>query len=83
MKLVGYIRVSTNSQAENTSFPEQREKKAKVSGGGYAYGYPQFGRRSVGSELVAHDDELETIKIIRRHRRSGKSYQSFSLLYRR
>jgi site-specific DNA recombinase len=56
----------------------QGGRKAKASSGGYAYGSPHFGKRSVGTELVAHDDELETIEIIRRHRRSGKSYQSIA-----
>ena len=56
----------------------QGGRKAKANSGGYAYGSPRFGCKSIGSELVAHDDELETIGIIRRHRRSGKSYQSIA-----
>ncbi len=56
----------------------QGGRKAKASGGGYAYGSPQFGKQSIDTKLVANERELETIEIIRRHRKSGKSYQSIA-----
>jgi site-specific DNA recombinase len=56
----------------------QGGRKAKSKGGGYAYGSPRFGMQSIKTELVSNDDEVEVINIIRRHRRSGKSYQSIA-----
>ncbi|WP_310428911.1 hypothetical protein [Chamaesiphon sp. VAR_48_metabat_135_sub] len=52
----------------------QGGRKAKSKGGGYAYGSPQFGMQSIEAELVSDDDEVEVINIIRRHRRSGNSF---------
>jgi site-specific DNA recombinase len=56
----------------------QGGRKAKSKGGGYAYGSPRFGMQSIKAELVSNDDEVEVINIIRRHRRSGKSYRSIA-----
>jgi DNA invertase Pin-like site-specific DNA recombinase len=51
----------------------QGGRKAKAATGGYAYGSPKFGESSMDGELVANPQELETIEIIRRHHKSGKS----------
>jgi DNA invertase Pin-like site-specific DNA recombinase len=52
----------------------QNGRKVKASNGGYAYGSPQFGMQSVNKVLVANDEELASIDVIRRHRKSGKSF---------
>lgn len=52
----------------------QGGRRAKAESGGYAYGSPQFGLESVDGELVANESEQKAIEVIRRHRRSGKSY---------
>lgn len=52
----------------------QGGRKAKAEAGGYAYGRPAFGYSAQEKELVPLEDEQETIVLIRRHRRSGKSY---------
>ena len=52
----------------------QGGRKAKAAAGGYAYGSPAFGQDAVEGELVANADEQQAIDLIRRHRKSGKSY---------
>lgn len=52
----------------------QGGRKAKADKGGYAYGSPKFGEQSVQAELVENEQEQEVIDLIRRHRKSGKSY---------
>jgi site-specific DNA recombinase len=53
----------------------QGGRKSKDENGGYAYGAPRFGAKPSGNkELVEDSEELVTIEVIRRHRRSGKSY---------
>jgi DNA invertase Pin-like site-specific DNA recombinase len=52
----------------------QGGRKAKADAGGYAYGTPAFGFAAQEKELVPVEDEQQTIALIRRHRRSGKSY---------
>jgi site-specific DNA recombinase len=53
----------------------QGGRKSKAENGGYAYGAPRFGEKLSGNkELVEDSDEQVTIEVIRRHRRSGKSY---------
>jgi site-specific DNA recombinase len=53
----------------------QGGRKSKAENGGYAYGAPRFGAKPSGNkELVEDFDEQVTIEVIRRHRRSGKSY---------
>jgi site-specific DNA recombinase len=54
----------------------QGGRAAKAAKGGYAYGSPRFGQVSQDGELVASDSEQEIIEIIRRHRKSGKSFQA-------
>lgn len=56
----------------------QNGRKAKNEEGGFAYGSPKFGERSVDGELIADDREQETINIIRKHHKSGKSRQSIA-----
>lgn len=53
----------------------QGGRKAKAAKGGYAYGSPRFGQQSIDGELHANPAEQVVIETIRRHRRSGKSYQ--------
>lgn len=56
----------------------QNGRKAKNEEGGFAYGSPKFGERSVDGELIADDREQETINIIRKHHKSGKSRESIA-----
>jgi DNA invertase Pin-like site-specific DNA recombinase len=53
-------------------------KAAKAAKGGYIGGQPQFGMKSVQAELAPNEDELKIVEIIRRHRKSGKSYQKIA-----
>lgn len=53
-------------------------KAAKAAKGGYIGGQPRFGEQSVNAELTKNDKELEIIEIIRKHRKSGKSYQKIA-----
>ena len=54
-------------------------RKAKAEQGGYAgYGSPAFGQKVVNGELVANSQEQETIELIRRHHKSGKSLQQIA-----
>jgi DNA invertase Pin-like site-specific DNA recombinase len=52
----------------------QGGRKAKQARGGYAYGAPAYGQQANEKQLVPHPAEVETIELIRRHRKSGKSY---------
>jgi len=53
----------------------QGGRKAKAAKGGYAYGSPAFGQKATGDgELVTDESEQATIDVIRRHRKSGKSF---------
>jgi DNA invertase Pin-like site-specific DNA recombinase len=52
----------------------QGGRKAKADAGGYAYGSPAFGYSAQDGELVPVEPEQQAIDLIRRHRRSGKSY---------
>ena len=52
----------------------QGGRKAKAANGGYAYGSPAFGKQSIDGELVINNHESEIIEVIRKHRKSGKSY---------
>jgi site-specific DNA recombinase len=53
-------------------------KAAKAAKGGYIGGQPKFGEQSINAELTKNDKELEIIEIIRKHRKSGKSYQKIA-----
>lgn len=53
----------------------QSGRKAKASKGGYAYGKPKYGQKAEDKELTINEDEAKTIALIKRHRKSGKSYQ--------
>ena len=53
----------------------QGGRKAKAEKGGYAYGSPAFGQEAVEGELKDNESEQKVIEIIRRHRKSGKSFQ--------
>ena len=49
-------------------------QRAKKQSGGYHGGSPKFGYKSEGKELVPDEHEQSVIDLIKRHRRSGKSY---------
>ncbi len=53
----------------------QGGRKAKAASGGYAYGAPAFGKTAVDGELVPDESEQAVIELIRRHHKSGKSFQ--------
>jgi len=57
----------------------QGGRKIKAENGGYAFGAPQFGKKSVDGVLVDNPVEQEIINLIRRHRRSGKSLNAIAL----
>lgn len=52
----------------------QGGRRVKSSRGGYAYGAPAFGQQVSNKELIPDDSELAIIELIRRHRKSGKSF---------
>jgi site-specific DNA recombinase len=56
----------------------QAGKAAKAAKGGYIGGQPRFGKQSIQAELSPNDDELKVVEIIRKHRKSGKSYQAIA-----
>jgi DNA invertase Pin-like site-specific DNA recombinase len=56
----------------------QGGRAAKAQKGGYAYGGPRFGTQAVDGELVPCPSELQIVELIRRHRRSGKSFQAIA-----
>ena len=57
----------------------QGGRKAKAEKGGFAYGSPAFGYQSNEErELVKNESEQKTIEIIRRHHKSGKSFQKIA-----
>jgi hypothetical protein len=57
----------------------ERGRQAKADRGGYAgYGSPAFGERSIDGELIVDPVESQTIELIRRHHKSGKSLQKIA-----
>lgn len=56
----------------------QGGRKAKADQGGYAYGSPAFGVTAKDGELKPVESEQQAIQVIRRHRRSGKSFQKIA-----
>lgn len=53
----------------------RREKKAK---GGYIGGAPKFGTKSAARELIPNETELAVTETIRRHYKSGKSFNQIA-----
>lgn len=49
-------------------------KAAKAAQGGYVHGTPSYGFDAVDKELQPNESEQKAIEVIRRHRKSGKSY---------
>lgn len=49
-------------------------KAAKAANGGYVHGTPAYGFDAVDKELQPNQTEQKAIELIRRHRKSGKSY---------
>lgn len=72
--------MSAVAQLERDTINERTQggRKAKASKGGYAYGAPKYGYQSEDKELIEDTDQQETIKLIKRHRKSGKSYQKIA-----
>ena len=72
--------MSAVAELERNTINERTQggRKAKAKKGGYAYGKPKYGYKSVDGELVPDKDEQATIKLIKNHRRSGKSYQKIT-----
>jgi site-specific DNA recombinase len=56
----------------------QGGRRAKAANGGYAYGSPAFGQVAVEGDLMPKSDELEVVELIRRHHKSGKSFQAIA-----
>jgi hypothetical protein len=57
----------------------EQGRQAKADSGGYVgYGSPAFGQRSIDGELIADPTESQTIELIRRHHKSGKSLQKIA-----
>lgn len=53
-------------------------RQAKHEKGGYAYGAPRFGFKAVAGELAPNEQEQAVIDLIKRHRKSGKSYNAIA-----
>lgn len=51
----------------------QAGKKAKAEKGGYIGGAPKLGQIALNKELEEHKEELNLIRVIKYHRKSGKS----------
>jgi hypothetical protein len=71
----------TANSSKDLSVWERLEqgRQAKADSGGYAgYGSPAFGQRSIDGELIADPVESQTIELIRRHHKSGKSLQKIA-----
>lgn len=49
-------------------------RQLKADRGGFAFGKPKYGYKSESKELQVDNEQQEVIKLIKRHRRSGKSY---------
>lgn len=56
----------------------QGGRAAKAAKGGYAYGSPRYGMKSAEGVLVPNEKEQEAIALMKRHRRSGKSYSAIA-----
>ncbi len=71
----------TANSSKDLSIWERLEqgRQAKANSGGYAgYGSPAFGQRSIDGELIVDPTEAQTIELIRRHHKSGKSLQKIA-----
>lgn len=56
----------------------QNGRSAKAADGGYAYGSPAFGSKSVAGTLTEDESEQKVISLIRNHYKSGKSPQKIA-----
>jgi hypothetical protein len=71
----------TANSSKDLSVWERLEqgRQAKADSGGYVgYGSPAFGERSIDGELTVDPVEAQTIELIRRHHKSGKSLQKIA-----
>lgn len=68
------------AELERSQISERTQggRKAKAEKGGYAYGSPPFGFKSVEGELVINPEEIEIVDVIRRHHKSGKSLRAIA-----
>jgi hypothetical protein len=57
----------------------EQGRQTKATNGGYVgYGSPAFGQKSVDGDLVDDPVECQTVELIRRHHKSGKSLQNIA-----
>ena len=72
--------MSAIAELERSNINErcQGGRKAKSHQGGYAYESPAFGVEAKEGELKLVESEQQAIQFIRRHRRSGKSFQKIA-----
>jgi DNA invertase Pin-like site-specific DNA recombinase len=56
----------------------QGGRRAKAAQGGYAYGAPKYGYRSVDGILIEDPEEQPILGLIKNHRRAGKSYTAIA-----
>jgi DNA invertase Pin-like site-specific DNA recombinase len=77
---VDQIAMTANSSKDLSVWARlEQGRQAKADSGGYAgYGSPAFGQRSIDGELIADPTESQTIELIRRHHKSGKSLQKIA-----
>jgi len=68
------------AELERSTINERTQggRRAKAANGGYAYGSPAFGSQAVDGELTTDESEQQTIEIIRRHHKSGKSLRAIA-----
>jgi len=72
--------MSAVAQLERDTIHQRTQggRKSKATKGGYAYGKPKYGQKAEDKNLKPDKDEQEIIQLIKRHRRSGKSYQKIA-----
>lgn len=68
------------AQMEREVIKERTEagRAAKKAKGGYIGGAPMFGTKAADGELIPDESELAAINLIRRHYKSGKSFNKIA-----
>jgi site-specific DNA recombinase len=57
----------------------QEGRRVKASSGGFAFGSPAFGQHSTEGQLHVNQLEAQVVELIRKHHRSGKSFQQIAI----
>jgi len=57
----------------------QEGRRVKASSGSFAFGFPAFGHHSIDGQLHANQPEAQVIDLIRKHHKSGKSFQQIAI----